>query len=79
MTVDAGILPPIEFTPPKPVDDFFAVVGNAGFWQRAGVIGIGVFLLIVGSVLLISGTKAVKDVAGLVTNAATKVVTKGAV
>lgn len=78
MTVDAGILPPIDFTP-EPVDDFFAIVGNTGFWQRAGVIAAGSFLLVVGTVILISGTKAVKDVAGLVTGVASKVVTKGAV
>lgn len=79
MTVDLpGPLPDVDFTP-QPVDDFFTIVGNAGFWQRAGVIGIGVFLLIAGTVILISGTKAVKDVAGLVTNVASKVVTKGAV
>lgn len=79
MTVDLpGPLPNVDFTP-QPVDDFFAIIGNAGFWQRAGVIAVGSFLLVVGTVVLISGTKAVKDVAGLVTNVASKVVTKGAV
>lgn len=78
MTVDLpGVLPEVDLTP-EPVDDFFAV-SNAGVWQRFGVIAAGSFLLVVGTVLLISGTKAVKDVAGLVTNVASKVVTKGAV
>lgn len=79
MTVDLpGVLPEVDLTP-EPVDDFFAIVSNAGVWQRFGVIAAGSFLLVVGTVLLISGTKAVKDVAGLVTNVASKVVTKGAV
>lgn len=79
MTVDLpGPLPDVDFTP-EPVDTFFTIVTNPGFWQRTGVITIGVFLLIIGSVILISGTKAVKEAASLVTNVASKVVTKGAV
>lgn len=73
-----GILPDIDVTP-EPVDDFFSVVGNAGFWQRTGVIVAGAFCVIVGTVILVSGTKAVKDAGNLALGAASKIVTKGVV
>lgn len=78
MTIDTGILPPIDLTP-QPVDDVFAVIGNGGFWQRFGIIAAGIFLVITGTVIAVSGTRAVKQVGQLAVGVASKVVTKGAV
>lgn len=55
------------------------VIGSAGFWKRTGVVTAGLALVIIGTVIMVSGTRAVKEAASLVTGAATKVVTKGVV
>lgn len=78
MTVDAGILPDIDIIP-EPVDRIAAVVGSEGFWKRFGVISAGIALTIIGTVIAVSGTRAVKDATKLVTGVASKVVTKGMV
>lgn len=64
---------------PEPVDRILAVVSNPGFWQRTGVITIGSVLVIIGTVIAVSGTRAVKEIGQLATSVAGKVITKGAV
>lgn len=74
-----GILPDIEIPGLDAVGRIFAVIGSEGFWKRAGVMVLGTFLVIVGVVIAVSGTRAVKDATKLVSGVASKVVTKGAV
>jgi hypothetical protein len=69
----AGILPDVEL--PSGLTAFFEVVSSEGFWKRLGVGALGTALVIVGLVVLISGTRAVKQVASL----ATSVVSKGVI
>lgn len=78
-TIDAGILPDINIPVPEPVDRIANVIGSEGFWKRTGVITIGVYMVIIGTILLVSGTKAVKDLGKTVMAVGSKVVTKGAV
>jgi hypothetical protein len=74
-----GLLPDINIPVPEPVDKIANVIGSEGFWKRTGVIVIGVFLVIVGTVIMVSGAKAVKDIGNAALAVGTKVVTKGAV
>jgi len=64
---------------PEPVDAFFNMVGSEGFWKRFGVIALGGFLVVTGTVIAVSGAKAVKDIGNAALAIGSKVVTKGAV
>lgn len=70
-----GILPDIEIPGAEPLTRILNVLSSPGLWARVGIGVAGSFLVIVGLVLMIAGTRAVKDVAKL----ATGVVTKGVV
>lgn len=67
--VQTGIIPGVDA---GPVDTFFATITNEGLWKRAGVIWLGGVLVIIGVVLLIAGTRAVKTAASLATKVASK-------
>lgn len=74
MTVQTGLLPDLS---DNPVNNFFRAISNEGLWKRAGVITVGVMLVLIGVVLLIAGSRAVKQLASTATGVASKVVTKG--
>lgn len=59
----------------SPINVAFETVTNEGIWKRAGIIFVGGILILIGVVLLIAGSRAVKNV----TKLATGVVTKGIV
>lgn len=74
-----GILPDIEIPGGDALGRIFTVIGDSGFWKRVGVITLGISLVLTGTVIAVSGTKAVKDATKLVTGVASKVATKGMV
>lgn len=73
----AGFLPELPDT--SGITKVFDTISDQGFWMRFGVVTIGVALVIIGTVVMVSGTKAVKQATSLAVGAASKVVTKGVV
>lgn len=73
----AGIFP--ELPNMDGLSRILATIGDSGFWKRFGVIAMGTGLVLVGIVILISGTRVAKETAAVVKGVASKVVTKGVV
>ncbi len=72
-----GLIPDVAL--PSGVTRITDVIASEGFWKRAGVIAIGISFILIGTVIALSGTRAVKEATQLVTGAASKIVTKGVV
>lgn len=73
-----GLIPDLTSSS-SALDRVLTTVASDGFWKRTGVIAVGSALVLIGTILAFSGTRAVKDATKLVTGVASKVVTKGAV
>lgn len=61
---------------PESVEKPFRIIGSEGLWKRGGVIALGAALIVIGIVLALSGSQAIKDTAGLVASVASKGVIK---
>lgn len=76
VTPTVDIIPDVGDIVPDEVTDVFRVIGSEGLWLRGGVIFAGTILIIIGIVIMISGTRAVKQAASLVTSVASKGIVK---
>lgn len=61
---------------PESVEKPFRILGSEGLWKRGGVIVLGTALVIIGIVLAVAGSQAVKDAASFATSIASKGVIK---
>lgn len=75
-TPAVDIIPDVGDIVPDEVTDVFRIIGSEGLWLRGGAIFAGGLLIIIGIVIMISGTRAVKQVASLATSVATKGIVK---
>lgn len=75
-TPAVNILPDVGDVVPDEVTDVFRVIGSEGLWLRGGAIFAGGMLITIGIVIMLSGTRAVKQAASLVTSVASKGIVK---
>lgn len=61
---------------PESIEKPFRILGSEGLWKRGGVVILGGALVIIGIVLSVAGSQAIKDTVGLVASVASKGVVK---
>lgn len=61
---------------PESIEKPFRIIGSEGLWKRGGIIILGTALVIIGIVLMVSGSAAIKDAASLAASVASKGVIK---
>jgi hypothetical protein len=61
---------------PESVEKPFQVIGSSSLWKRVGVVALGSALVIIGLVLMVSGSQAIKDAASLAVGVASKGIVK---
>lgn len=66
----------MSFIIPDSIEKPFQVIGSESLWKRVGVVALGCALVIIGIVLMVSGTQAIKDAASLAASVATKGIVK---